>query len=643
MCDEQCAIYGDCCEDSPYFQSAEQRRAVSSFNCTFLDGAGTFYVKQDCLPSWSHTDIRRNCEKSTLPDYSEPFLKTPVTNVRSNITYGNVYCAICNEDASDPRELDYWLQALDCKLTAKYNQSVLTERLSFNDTGGFWQVALDNILQPCNFFTLIPESSQDRVAACEQTINTCPAGFVDKNDTNIRNTCESYTMILYASSPKSRNLNGINAYRNAQCAICNGVPVQDLACSKEHVGTNFRFEITSVRSFSILFNFSASCEGGMMFDRWCRRVSHRDHHSPLPTSNCTKMIEETEFRFVNGKIFVPKYRTTYEPGQYVYYEDRVQICAETPLEGHQSRQKPYFNAITALGIGISVICLCAHLVVFCVLSELRNLSGKNLASLCFALVIAYVSFAFGNSFEGKICFVNAVVTFYFFLATFSWMLIMSFDVWRSLKIATKELRVSSGKQWRKFFIYSMCGWVLPAKIVLIALLVELCPNGFMGESFKPKFGQSSCWFGNGASLLVFFGAPVFVILVCNFSFFVSSAYMIYSSHSMARYSASPSTKRDFRLYARLSVIMGLTWILGLVAGFADNDLLWLLFILSNSFLGLFIFLAFTWRKSILQGLKNLKKDSVLNLPAFNWSSHTSSSDEGKCTNRSQKQTSNTYY
>lgn len=675
MCDASCPKYGDCCTNSTYFNDAVQRRAVSSFKCVHVEGYPPIYRKDSCPPSFKNLEIRRQCEKSSdVRDVRYPILVTPVTHTRSNVTYGNIYCAICNGDVSPPKELEFWDQGLKCMynktkdLPPKCQQDCVQNNLKYNETEGVWQVVFNNLAYECELTASITDKAKSHVRSCVPTINTCPAGW--KNE-DIRNRCESYTLVVYMPPNKTNAIYGNDssvlnyneteiAYRNVHCAMCNNAPVQELEC--ETVRTTSLKNIFGVTpSFSVLLNFTRKDSVGgnqpcnkeeQVYDsffRYCRDILYEyqefDMNRVLEMKDCSRVaLTETEFTTVEGRVYVSKYNTWYEPNQFIRRDRMIEICLErSVISGSRMlvRSKPYFNLITTFGIGISIICLCCHLIVFAIVKELRNLSGKNLASMCFALLIAYSSFMLSNLFKDKACVVNAVVTYYFFLAAFTWMLVMSFDVWRTLRIATKELRVSSGKQWRKFFIYSFCSWALPAKIVLIALLVDLCPMGFVSEQLKPRFGREGCWFSHGPALLLFFGLPLFLILVCNVSFFLSSAYMIYSTHSMTRYSASPNTKRDFRLYARLALIMGLTWIMGLVAGFANNEALWVLFILLNTSLGLFIFIAFTCRKSVLHALKNLKRDSGLNLPAFSWSVNTS--EDGKTSSRVENKTSNTYY
>jgi NhaP-type Na+/H+ or K+/H+ antiporter len=103
--------------------------------------------------------------------------------------------------------------------------------------------------------------------------------------------------------------------------------------------------------------------------------------------------------------------------------------------------------VTLVGLGISVICLALHLLAFC-LSRSHRASANNLASLCVALLVAYMAFLLGQVVRQHhaFCVASAVLTLYCFLAAFAWMLAIAFDVWRSLRRATTQLRYSSASR-----------------------------------------------------------------------------------------------------------------------------------------------------------------------------------------------------
>ena len=98
--------------------------------------------------------------------------------------------------------------------------------------------------------------------------------------------------------------------------------------------------------------------------------------------------------------------------------------------------------VTIAFISVSVFCLTLHLVVTILSPDLQNISGKNLFSLSLALLGSYISFI-AAMFHGRNvawfvdcpCFALAVVMYYFFMASFIWMLVIAFDVCRALRVS----------------------------------------------------------------------------------------------------------------------------------------------------------------------------------------------------------------
>jgi hypothetical protein len=105
---------------------------------------------------------------------------------------------------------------------------------------------------------------------------------------------------------------------------------------------------------------------------------------------------------------------------------------------------PTLETITLVGISWTITCLVVHLVIFAVTPQLRNLPAMNLASLCVALLLLYTSLI-ARLFLDPPCVELAVTTHYSLLATFCWMVVISFDVWRAIRRSTRQLRLSSGE------------------------------------------------------------------------------------------------------------------------------------------------------------------------------------------------------
>ncbi|RWS28938.1 uncharacterized protein B4U80_04823 [Leptotrombidium deliense] len=185
--------------------------------------------------------------------------------------------------------------------------------------------------------------------------------------------------------------------------------------------------------------------------------------------------------------------------------------------------------------------------------------------------------------------------------------VMAFDVWRTLKVATSELRVVSGKQKVRFLVYILHTICITSMIVACAVISDSSSTPIPKE-YQPGFGMhNKCWFNRRKSLIVFFAAPIGVVLFLNLLFFVLTARLISNSpplYSMRLANSQQRQKRNFKLYIRLSLLMGLSWISSFIATFVDHVFLWYIFVLLNSLQGLFIFICFSCNAKVYTFIKS---------------------------------------
>ena len=87
------------------------------------------------------------------------------------------------------------------------------------------------------------------------------------------------------------------------------------------------------------------------------------------------------------------------------------------------------------------------------------------------------------------CVVLAVTMYYFFLASFFWMMSIAVDVCRTLRRASTQLRLTAGAQWKKFCVYSLVSWVVPLALAVVAVAIDANPSS-VPESVRPHFGES---------------------------------------------------------------------------------------------------------------------------------------------------------
>jgi hypothetical protein len=124
----------------------------------------------------------------------------------------------------------------------------------------------------------------------------------------------------------------------------------------------------------------------------------------------------------------------------------------------------------------------------------------------------------------------------------------------------------TGKNWRRFGVYCLWSWTCPAAVVGAALAANFSTDQ-QSEFLRPRYGGTECYISNAVAVLIFTVGPLLVIMILNAIFFFWSACLIRTTRSEL---GNATTKRtNFNLYARLALIMGLTWAVGLIAGYVD--------------------------------------------------------------------------
>lgn len=620
MCDDKCPYYKDCCRDT---NRTEVDIGVQ-FLCTKTPFDGGVYMVQSCPNEWNVTSIKENClaENPITLSY-DILLKLPVTSTSNGITYGNVFCAICNEET----KYDFWNVGLTYEFIAPtvnvHNSTSLNishysvdrsidvkdilDKLSFNETGEMiWSSNVNESIYQCNLQAKLPSRITSLRYCVPDVIRSCANGTI----------CEGYSSYVYAAD---------KVYKNSECAECNDIKSDELkGCSQT------TSKIPNENVTEILITDSAvpkvpHCNDFPVDTPAHNLICKKQDPTPEETSaeecyvsqkskktfcyiNKYYHLTKDEFYYVNNEtVFVKEYDWEFSEVDWAALNNTtIYVCGRQIPRTRYQRVMNYINeVITEILIKISIVCVVLHLVAFAQLPELQNLSGKNLASFCVALLAAFLSFDIGPWLPS--CEILAIVGHYCFLSCFTWMLIMSYDVWLSLYRATAKFRTSGGKHQMKFLIYSILAWTLPLFVVGPAVYVEFAPANVVNCDLKPAYGRfDQCFIAQKMPLIYFFFIPATVIFFINICFFAHTAYMIYLSQ---RKTVNPNTRHDFRLYTRLGLLMGLTWTLGFFVTVTNSEIIGLLFTVFNMSQGIFIFFGFTFKRKTAKGLLQRHRDN----------------------------------
>lgn len=260
-------------------------------------------MKTNCPASYKKEDIKRKCEKSVSPLESEDKkLIVPVTNVKTRITYGNEYCAQCH----GVKEYQPWNLTSYCSAALKEfaehddfkqnyplanlendtapmalkspayraeNFADLTENStlpqSLNDlfteseeaskfikfdpsTRTFYSVYKEKNFT-CSYGRITPKSLEPYLRPCEPFVAECP----NFGDQAFVRKCQSYTSIVF---------DNFGAYKNKDCAACNGVVKKLPGC--------FSLSVVNGGAASSLFspvkaNGANPCDSAALKDKFC--------------------------------------------------------------------------------------------------------------------------------------------------------------------------------------------------------------------------------------------------------------------------------------------------------------------------------------------------------------------------------------
>ena len=346
----------------------------------------------------------------------------PVFDWNNSDTYRSIACARCNSGGG----LSFWGLKITCSNSQQRPQQDILSVKKFVEEK-----------DECKWkYEPFPNFRQ-RYKSCVIHDSQCASNQLPVMSV-IRELCSSYSMVFEVQK---------NFYRNPHCALCNPKGRQQV-----------EFMPGIAPPLSILFDMSSS----ILQNKEPQTAPPPTQGSNLtsqvlncssPMENCTVtyegkrclllislMSQSTQMDLNSSlvKVLPPKQilldKDAMKPETNTVYI----LCPE-----YKKDQQHEFSAaliyITFTGTLLSIVSLCFLLVVYLSFKELRNLPGKCLISLSWAIIGYQVIFLFTEKSKevDAVCKVVAICLHFFVLAAFSWMSIMSFDTSNTFKIQGK--------------------------------------------------------------------------------------------------------------------------------------------------------------------------------------------------------------
>ena len=208
----------------------------------------------------------------------------------------------------------------------------------------------------------------------------------------------------------------------------------------------------------------------------------------------------------NGSLYRNDSNTIYGIYDFTIIEGKAAVCI-IPSPASSNTNDMALVVLTYVGISLSVACLSLVLVTYSLFKELRTLPGVNLMNLSISLLIAHSLFiAAGATQYRLVCTSIAVLSHYFYLASFTWMSIIAFDTYYTFS-RTCRTRQRTAK-WKGLFL--AIGWT-PA-LVFVVICYFLDQSGLVAIGYG---GTSHCWINNANSNMFVFVIPVAFSILFN--------------------------------------------------------------------------------------------------------------------------------
>ncbi|GFR12872.1 SMB domain-containing protein [Trichonephila clavata] len=243
-CDPHCSTFQDCCVDAPYFQPESTSSSITCmpYGKNFSLGA---YVLDYCPTDYAGPkSVKDFCEGQD--DFHDLFSSTPVTDILTNVTFRNGYCAECNS-VREPY-LKSWLLSMMFKnlSTSNLSEEFVWRHFNFYSSERKWGLRNATNFYPL-IFTFYKPDYISYVRQCRPNlISSCPP---DWNKIQVKRACGMYTSIVHAFE---------KSYRNIQCAVCNGEKVAGLSCTKRPGNTKIQDDLPDTFEMIVDFNSSKS-------------------------------------------------------------------------------------------------------------------------------------------------------------------------------------------------------------------------------------------------------------------------------------------------------------------------------------------------------------------------------------------------
>lgn len=322
------------------------------------------------------------------------------------------------------------------------------------------------------------------------------------------------------------------------------------------------------------------------------------------------LFTQSEYRLSpkNNEIILDGYDAKFQFYQYhVDSEKILRICIKDfyRIVNLDDKNDVVYLAIMITCTVISVLCLLATLITYCLFSALKTLPGKNIMSLVFSLLIyniLYLILILVDAADTTVCKVIGIVTHFFLLSTFGCFTMGTVHMFRIFGHDSLSSTLKANQSKYTFKIYTALAYGSAATIVVINITVLHISTGtFTGYGYNNK-----CFISNVQSFIATVLVPLIITFIINIILYSITTYKLYKKiYSNSAVSAvSKTNKKEISIFIKLFTTTGCTWILLLINFFVNKTPISIAIAVLNGFQGLYIFIAYIFNERIYRMYKS---------------------------------------
>lgn len=260
------------------------------------------------------------------------------------------------------------------------------------------------------------------------------------------------------------------------------------------------------------------------------------------------------------------------------------------------------SLLSVIGTSLSIVGVVLTFITYSLFSDLRTLSGTSLLNLLAAFFLSHLLSVIGveRPSDKRLCVTLGFLLHFLWLAVHCWLAAMSRDMYKTFR-DNINLQPSPASEDRKSFLKAAAfAWGLPLLLTGLSGVVH-----FGTVLDQTSDDRITCWILGRGSYLWTFCLPAFVLAVSDVRYFVKAAIL-------TRYTASLQMNRKTRdrmkrrrylqlfLYAKLLLVLTLTWVAGLAAQLARLKAVWFAFCILASVQGFFVALAYSCNSRVFR-------------------------------------------